>query len=79
MMAINVYLTVFKNYKAQDLRALELRYIAICYGGPFVVAFVACFCSSEAKGRIYGPAILWCWISPQWDTLRIAFCYGPAW
>ncbi|KAL9633761.1 MAG: hypothetical protein Q9164_004508 [Protoblastenia rupestris] len=22
---------------------------------------------------------LWCWISPEWELLRIGLCYGPAW
>jgi len=79
MMAINVYLTVFKNYHASDLKKLEWRYILVCYGVPFIVGFTLCFCSSDSRGKIYGPADLWCWISPNWDFLRIVVCYGPIW
>ena len=79
MMAINVYLTVFKNYNASDLKRLELRYFSICYGLPFIVGFVLCFCSSSSRGKIYGPADLWCWISSEWNFLRVILCYGPIW
>lgn len=51
----------------------------MCYGGPFLVAFVYIFVESEDKGPIYGPASLWCWIDINWVALRIATCYAPAW
>ncbi len=77
-MAINVYLTVFKKYNAAQLRAREVRYHMVNYGLTFVVAFSYCFINTY-KGKIYGPAVLWCWISAEWDVLRIGLCYGPAW
>ena len=77
--AINVYLTVFRKYNATQLRSLEWRYMLICYGGPFITAFVFCFITTAGRGKIYGPAELWCWISLEWDFLRIALCYAPAW
>ena len=78
-MAMNVYLTVFKHYDAQQLRARERWYHLINYGAPFVVAFIYCFISTPDQGKIYGPAMLWCWITTPWDYLRIATCYGVAW
>ncbi|KAM0799326.1 hypothetical protein BDR22DRAFT_330488 [Usnea florida] len=78
-MAINVYMTLFHNYNAQRLKTLEWRYHCMCYGVPFLVAFVYIFIETPSKGRIYGPATLWCWIEIDWLSLRIALCYGPAW
>ena len=78
-MAFNVYLTLFKKYNAQQLKALEWRYHCLCYGIPMVLA-VTCLCvETQGRGKIYGNAVLWCWISQDWDFLRVALCYGPAW
>ncbi|KAL8685917.1 MAG: hypothetical protein Q9224_005618 [Gallowayella concinna] len=78
-MAINVYLTLFKKYNAQQLKALEWRYHIMCYAIPFIVALVYLFVDTSSRGRIYGDASLWCWISIKWVILRIALCYIPAW
>ena len=78
-MAITVYMTVFKKYGPAQLRALEWRYMLGCYGLTFIVAFAYCFIHSESRGKIYGPAVLWCWIDIKWDFLRIITCYAPAW
>ena len=55
-MAINVYLTLFKKYNAQQLKALEWRYHLMCYGAPLLVAVVYLFVDTPDRGRIYGPA-----------------------
>ncbi len=55
-MAINVYLTLFKKYNAQQLKSLEWRYHLMCYGGPLFVAVVYLFIDTTERGRIYGPA-----------------------
>ncbi|KAL8828402.1 MAG: hypothetical protein Q9170_006617 [Blastenia crenularia] len=78
-MAINVYLTLFKKYNAQRLKRLEWKYHILCYGLPFIVALVYLFIDIRPRGKIYGPANLWCWISIKWVALRIALVYGPAW
>lgn len=78
-MAINVYMKLFRKYSSHQLKALEWKYHIMCYGGPFLVAFVYIFVQTAAHGRIYGPAILWCWIDIDWVVLRIALCYAPAW
>lgn len=78
-MAVNVYLNVFKKYNAQQLKALEWRYLLLSYGVPFIVAFVYCFIETQSRGKIYGPAQLWCWIASDWAFLRIALFYAPAW
>lgn len=57
-MAINVYMTLFKKYNSQQLKALEWKYHLICYGGPFVIALILIFVDSSSRGRVYGPAIV---------------------
>ncbi|MCJ1254764.1 hypothetical protein MMC24_002580 [Lignoscripta atroalba] len=78
-MAINVYLTVFRKYNAAQLRSLEWRYHLMCYGTSFIPALVYCFIETQSKGKVYGPATLWCWVTSDWDYLRFALLYGPAW
>ncbi|MCJ1292385.1 hypothetical protein MMC34_003935 [Xylographa carneopallida] len=78
-MAVNVYLTVFKKYNAEQLRSMEWIYLLVCYGGPLIPAFAYCFISTASNGRIYGDATLWCWVAGPWDWLRVALCYAPAW
>lgn len=57
-MAINVYMTLFKKYNSQQLKALEWRYHVLCYGGPFVIALTLIFIETSSRGRVYGPAIV---------------------
>jgi hypothetical protein len=78
-MAINVYLTFYFKFDAQRLRRMEAPYLICCYGIPFVVALTFIFVSTPAKGRMYGNATLWCWVSSSWDVFRIATFYGPVW
>ncbi|KAL2817245.1 hypothetical protein BDW59DRAFT_152856 [Aspergillus cavernicola] len=78
-MAFNVYLTFFRNYNSEQLRRLEWKYVTFCYGLPFIPAVVYFFIQTNSRGKVYGSAILWCWIAPSWDFLRIAVFYGPVW
>ncbi|KAL8733882.1 MAG: hypothetical protein Q9166_001870 [cf. Caloplaca sp. 2 TL-2023] len=78
-MAINVFLNVFKKYNAQQLKALEWRYHLLCYGTPFIIALIFCFVDTKGRGKMYGGAQLWCWISSDWAFMRIALFYAPAW
>ncbi|KAF2461523.1 hypothetical protein BDY21DRAFT_398104 [Lineolata rhizophorae] len=78
-MALNVYLTFFKNYLAADLKRLEKWYFLLCYGIPLVPALVFLLVDAVEGRGIYGPATLWCWISVEWDWMRVAFFYGPVW
>ncbi|EPE09683.1 g-protein coupled receptor [Ophiostoma piceae UAMH 11346] len=78
-MAINVYLTFYYKYDARRLRRMELLYLGCCYGIPFIVALVFVFVRTPTRGRMYGNATLWCWVSPEWDIFRIATFYGPVW
>jgi hypothetical protein len=94
-MAFNVYLTFFHKYSSEQLRRLEWKYVTLCYGLPFIPAFIYFFVRSQSRGKVYGSAIvcifrsdtlfiflllqLWCWVAPDWDFLRIAVFYGPVW
>ncbi|KAI5799075.1 hypothetical protein EDC01DRAFT_704481 [Geopyxis carbonaria] len=78
-MAWNVYLTVFKKRTTQQLRTLEMYYILACYGLPLLLAILLLTIRVPDRGRIYGPATLWCWIGSEWQVLRIAAFYGPVW
>ncbi|OBT47495.1 hypothetical protein VE00_03261 [Pseudogymnoascus sp. WSF 3629] len=78
-MAVNVYLTFFHRYSASQLRSLEWKYLLACYCIPFVPALVFIFIKTEERGRIFGSAVLWCWITVEWNALRIAIFYGPVW
>ncbi|KAL8669762.1 MAG: hypothetical protein Q9168_005656 [Polycauliona sp. 1 TL-2023] len=78
-MAWNVYLAFFHKYTDRQLRFLDKWYLLGCYGASFVPALAFLFVSSQGRGRIYGPASLWCWISIKWDFLRIALLYGIVW
>lgn len=78
-MALNVYLTVFKKYTTKRLRNLEVAYILTCYGIPFVPAMIFLFPKDHAGVPVYGSATLWCWVSNEWQFLRIACFYGPVW
>ncbi|KAI4104934.1 MAG: hypothetical protein L6R37_002977 [Teloschistes peruensis] len=78
-MAWNVYLAFFHKYRACQLRSLDKWYLLGCYGAAFVPALTFLFIDTQKRGRIYGPAILWCWIDIKWDFLRIALLYGIVW
>ena len=57
-MAINVYMTIFKKYNSQQLKALEWWYHLLCYGGPFIIALSLLFVETSSRGRVYGPAVV---------------------
>ncbi|CAG7934714.1 unnamed protein product [Penicillium salamii] len=91
-MACNVYLTFcrtegcirqsdtfFHKYNSEQLRQIEWKYVVCCYGFPFIPSFIYFFIYTQARGWVYGTAILWCWVALPWDYLRIAVFYGPVW
>ncbi|KAI1414284.1 family A G protein-coupled receptor-like protein [Hypoxylon sp. FL1857] len=78
-MAFNVYLTFYHKYDAARLRSMEIYYLLLCYGIPFVPAIAYVFVRTESAGRMYGNATLWCWVSNGWDIFRIATFYAPVW
>ncbi|TGJ83399.1 hypothetical protein E0Z10_g5349 [Xylaria hypoxylon] len=78
-MAFNVYLTFYFKFDAEKLKRMEKWYLLICYGVPLPPALIFVFISTKSRGRIYGDAILWCWVGASWDILRVATFYGPIW
>jgi len=78
-MAVNVYLAFYHRFDAQRLRKMELPYLIFCYGTPFLPAFIFFFIKNGDGVRVYGSAVQWCWITPEYDILRIATFYGPIW
>ncbi|KAJ5709597.1 hypothetical protein N7493_009888 [Penicillium malachiteum] len=70
---------IHAGYDSEQLRRLEWKYLICCYALPFIPAFIYFFIQTQERGRVYGSAILWCWVSLQWDYLRIATFYGPVW
>jgi len=78
-MSINVYLTFYRNADARILRKMEIPYLLFNYGVPFVPAFTYIFVKDKEGHRVYGNATLWCWVTPEWQTWRIATFYGPVW
>lgn len=78
-MAWNVYLALFRGWTTQRMQKQEWKYLTACYGLSLIPAAVYIFLKTEERGRVYGPAILWCWIAPEWAFLRIATLYAIVW
>lgn len=78
-MALNVYLVIFRKYSAEQLGRLEWRYFVLCYGVPVALGLSYCFVRSDSRGRIYGNAVVWCWVTAEWPDLRFGTCYGLIW
>ncbi|EFY84982.1 G-protein coupled receptor [Metarhizium acridum CQMa 102] len=77
-MAVNVYLTVYRKFDIKRLHKMELIYLPACYGIPFIPAFTYLFVRHNGE-RIYGDAVLWCWVTSELEGLRIGTFYGPVW
>lgn len=78
-MALNIWLTFYRKYDAERIRRLEIVYFVLCYGIPFIPGFVFIFIQTQSKGRMYGNATLWCWVSSEWDLFRLVTFYVPVW
>ncbi|KAJ5761785.1 uncharacterized protein N7511_005167, partial [Penicillium nucicola] len=78
-MAVNIYLTFYRRYSAEDLKKLEKWYFAFCYGLPLILAIVLSVIKTAERGRVYGPALIWCSITEPWQFLRLVCFYGPVW
>ncbi|GFF96835.1 LOW QUALITY PROTEIN: hypothetical protein IFM47457_11087 [Aspergillus lentulus] len=78
-MALNIYLTFYRRYTEEDIKKLEKWYFLLCYGLPLVLATVLISIKTDERGRIYGPALIWCSISGPWQFLRLVCFYGPVW
>ncbi|KID61320.1 GPCR, family 2-like protein, partial [Metarhizium hybridum] len=79
VMAIDVFLIVFRRYDGESLKRLEWKYMAVITSVTFIPAFAFLFIETEEKGPVYGSVAIWCSISPKWVLLRILFYYIPIW
>ncbi|KUI58050.1 Cyclic AMP receptor-like protein A [Cytospora mali] len=77
-MAVNVYMVFFMSFNPTTFRQYLWIYCVICFGLPSIPAFVFLFVR-EDRGLVYGDAALWCWISSDWNVLRIYSYYLPIW
>lgn len=57
-MAVNIYLTFYRRYSAEDLKKLEKWYFLFCYGLPLILATTLSLIKTTGRGRIYGPALV---------------------
>lgn len=64
-MACNVYLTFFHKYNSEQLRQIEWKYVVCCYGLPFIPSFIYFFIHTQARGWVYGSAIVRTPIEPR--------------
>ncbi|KAK3318095.1 hypothetical protein B0H66DRAFT_602697 [Apodospora peruviana] len=78
-MAINVLLVFFKGASPHAIKQWGWLYCLICYGGPFVIAVICLLLKKDGKTVVYGSAGIWCWISDDWNTLRIYSYYMLIW
>ncbi|KAL8849350.1 MAG: hypothetical protein Q9221_005648 [Calogaya cf. arnoldii] len=78
-MAVNIYLVFFRSYNTKQLRSLDHKYFVACYGFALVPSIIYLFIKTKDRGKIYGGAILWCWVSNKWNFLRIAVLYAFMW
>ncbi|KAJ6104638.1 hypothetical protein N7523_010958 [Penicillium sp. IBT 18751x] len=78
-MALDIYLTCFRRYDLTMLRHLEWKYFLFSYGTPFIPAVVFLFIETSTKGKVYGSAFIWCWVSIDWRILYLVVYYVPIW
>ncbi|KAK3389410.1 putative cAMP receptor-like protein [Podospora didyma] len=78
-MAINVLLVFSRGTSPHTIKKWGWLYCAICYGGPFMVALICLMLRDPDKTLVYGSAGIWCWISNDWNALRIYSYYMLIW
>ncbi|OAQ95508.1 G-protein coupled receptor protein [Purpureocillium lilacinum] len=78
-MAVNVYLVFFHNADPSSFRKYLWVYCLVCFGGPMVPAIILISIRDDVRGPIFGDAVLWCWIGPEWTLLRLYAYYIPIW
>lgn len=79
VMAVDVYLIVFRCFDTAALRKLEWKYMLGITVLTFVPALVLLFIDTEDKGPMYGSVTIWCAIAPKWVLFRILIYYVPIW
>jgi hypothetical protein len=81
-MSCNLLMVLFMTKSARDLTQMEKWYFYLCYGIPFLVAYVPIFINAHdnnGSGLIYGETSIICWISKEWMNLRLFLYFIPVW
>ncbi|KAH6620349.1 hypothetical protein C7974DRAFT_415559 [Boeremia exigua] len=80
-MALNVWFIFMRRRDSgRDLRRLDKWYALGSYGLPALPAVAYLVHDTCRAGEdIIGDAIIWCWVRPEYDWMRIAFFYAPMW
>lgn len=78
-MALNVYLTFYHRYDIEQLTSIGKWYFLFCYGLPSIPGVLYVWVKNKNGARMYGNASLWCWVSTDFDIMRIATFYGFVW
>ncbi|KAH7150397.1 hypothetical protein B0J13DRAFT_499432 [Dactylonectria estremocensis] len=78
-MSVNVFLVFFFNASPSTFRKYAWVYCVICFGGPMIPAIVLILIRDPEKGLVFGDAALWCWISTDWNLVRLYSYYIPIW
>lgn len=78
-MAINLLFVFFYDADPHSLRKWGWLYCLMCFGGPFGIALMCLLVTEPGKSLIYGNAGTWCWISEDWNALRIYTSYMLVW
>jgi len=73
LMAVDVYLIVFRRYDAGALRKLEIKYVTVTTVLAFIPAFVFLFIRTPEKGPMYGSVTVGCH-----PLLLATRCRGPS-
>ncbi|KAF1366008.1 hypothetical protein EJ07DRAFT_92595 [Lizonia empirigonia] len=77
--SLNVSLVVFKRFDSPELLPLEKWYVLFAYGLPALTAIIYFIHDYNSEQHIMGPTTLWCWVTKEFDWLRIVFSYAPVW
>lgn len=76
---MNLVFTTFANYRVNDLVRLERYYLLICWIPPAILSLLYYALTTSGRVKIFGSAVLWCWISGDYAYLRMATFYAPVW
>jgi hypothetical protein len=57
-MALNAWLTFYRQYDAAQLRKLEKYYFGFVVCFPAVSSIVFLFIDDHKRGKVYGPAVV---------------------
>ncbi|KAK1759005.1 G coupled receptor like-protein [Echria macrotheca] len=78
-MALNVLLVFVHGANPRAIRKWWWLYCLICYGGPFALALGCLLLKTPTRPAVYGDAGTWCWISNEWNSLRIYTSFMFVW